>query len=326
MLLYHSSRWTLQEGRFDPCMGPLTEEEGHAWFASEPVPGIGPWLYVVELPEAEAARFEREVPHQPEGIRRFLLPPEKLGRARAYEFETLTGRPWNEFYVVLKDPAADRVTQPWSRIWASRTEAAEIQEYMDHPEAVLLSLTEHFKVEEDYVIQETQEFGGRKWALTLLAGTPPMWADFPHQWQRWVNHPAIQESAQDYIRTLVPEVARDVAHAARQTHKVAVAAAWQKVADKVGARLARTGGLGTIPAGSWTSILAMPIRIAQRIGGWEPPRAKPEFQNPETSGRVLLAAPGEEVPGTFPKVDPRREGRGIPARTFPLNLTLAQPA
>lgn len=111
----------------------------------------------------------------------------------------------------------------------------------------------------------------------------------------------VRESAIAYIREHIPEVNIDIDYALRQENKVNMARAWRIVADKVGSSIGTD--LGMMATHSWTAVNAIPQRIVSRMGGWEAPREKPEFEHPQRSGRILLANNYGVGPDVGPGVD-----------------------
>jgi hypothetical protein len=104
----------------------------------------------------------------------------------------------------------------------------------------------------------------------------------------------IQDSALNYIREEYPHLVSKIQYAQAQVNKLRMADAWQRVADQISEEL--NVPLGRLPVGSWTSVMAMPIRLAERVSShisprWLPPIPKPEYENPDKSGRILIATP-----------------------------------
>jgi hypothetical protein len=267
-------------------------------FTNIALPLKGENVFVLTIDDNEAKRYEYNAPLLQMGITYYRIPLDRLKRNVSYSpYSTVTGRSkWDEASVVLKSAHADRAAT-WSRIWTSRQGAVSVRRadtpYASPDYAVNIKLDTSFSQENDYIILETQQFGGKQWQLELLSGTAPLWADFPNRWNDWVWDSDVQESAVAFLVATFPSLASQVEYASGQTHKVNKIRAWRIVADDVGRALRRD--LGKIPAGSWTSVAAMPIRIAQRAGGWTPPKPKPEFEDPNESGRFLLVTPESAV-------------------------------
>jgi hypothetical protein len=264
-------------------------------FTDIALPLKGDSVFVLSIEDAEAKRYEFNAPLLQGGVRYYRIPLDRLKDLRHSRYSVVTGRPaWDEVEYLLKSAYADRAAS-WSRIWTSRPGAARAWRIVNTAQDCLVKvkLDKSFSQETDYIILETQQFGGKQWQLELLSGTAPLWADFPNRWNDWVWDADVQDSAIEFLVATFPSLASQVEYASSQTHKVNKIRAWRIVADDVGRELKRD--LGKIPAGSWTSVAAMPIRIAQRAGGWTPPRPKPEFENPNDSGRYLLVSPETET-------------------------------
>lgn len=318
MLLYHSARGKISEAGFEPLMAPahVPVPEGSVVFTDTPLSGVGPLVYVLNIPDQIALRFQIVVSLDPEGMRRFALPPSQFSAKdlHEYRFNQITGHEWDEFRVVLCDPQENPAAQPWSLVWVSRPGVAVVKDReQGKVEAVTIKLTPFFDPTEDYIIVEKRQYDGKKWDLSTIAGRVPMWADFPNHYARWAQNPEVIRSAADYLIEQVPAARLEVETARRQNTKSSMVRAWKVASERIGKEIRRP--LGDFKTGSWTSVSALPIRIAQRLGPWEPPIPKPEYVNPENSGRVLLASAdrhqGEQQAGATPfRAAPFSEARG----------------
>jgi hypothetical protein len=304
MLIYHTSQ--LSGAKFEPCdcNRDSLDREAHVCFTSVPLAGHGPWLYVLEVPESVLRTYEYSNPLHPQSVRYFALPLSVASsyEAHEYPYEALVGSSWREWDLVLRDPADPH--DKWSRLWVSRVGVATaVRKVEAGVEKAHVELTGLFDPSMDYVIVEHQKYGGRAFELELLAGTMPGWADFPSRWHAWANDPENRRSALDYIMEVAPETRSELLKTEyRSRGKLEKIQGWRRVAGMVSSHINRD--LGQIPAGSHTSVQAMPLRIAQRIGGWNPTLPKPEFESPESSGRVMLAAPTNIPPRV--NSDPRQ--------------------
>jgi hypothetical protein len=299
MLVYLMSKTSLGAAPFPGCDCGAAPD--HVCFFSRPLPGMGQWVYAVDLPHAVLEPGAAPKRLGSFEVVNYRVPKAQLAEAKRHEYaynEITGGQDWRRWALDL-EPKNDRDGRT-SKVWISRAGVALARPTGDATFQV--ELTELFNPHSDYVIMETTSCGGQKWELTPVAGVIPVWADHPQRWHAWVHDGRVRASALDYIRDAVPAVDQLVEHALKQTTKLGMMNAWNKVADKV-----ESAGfpLGRIHAASWTSVMAMPIRIAQRLSQhlaeeWIAPLPKPEFQDPATSGRVLLASPGTTVaaPGT----------------------------
>jgi hypothetical protein len=271
--------------------------------AEQPLAGIGPHVYSLNLSAAEVKRFGYENDLRPYRLQHVALPLTELrGRlSLAGDFGKVARRPWDSIVVTVDDARSNEVRHR-ARVWVSRPGVADAGRLSGSSDAdpdpkyegrtmIFARLLPNFHPSTDYVIAEYQTeradgtLGG--WRLSLIAGSAPAWAVFPLAWARWVRNGDVRESAIGYILSVVPEAQIDVTYARAKSGKANLARAWKNVANEVGRAIGRS--LGNLHEGSLTDVLAMPIRIAQRIGGWTPPKPKPEFAAPAESGRVLIA-------------------------------------
>jgi len=77
--------------------------------------------------------------------------------------------------------------------------------------------------------------------------------------------------------------------------------------------------IGMLASNSWTAVTAMPLRLALRMSNhvpeaWEPPMAKPENADPDSSGRVLLANSTGAFPTDGPGVGEKMANRYVMRR------------
>lgn len=297
MLIYHTSHG--REVSAGDC-GVGAPTDGNVCFYSQLLPGRGGWAHVTDVAENVIRRYEMNAPFLPEGVRMFSVPQEDVEgfEIHEYTYEELTGRDWRDLDVLLLDPKQYRETQEWSRVWTSRVGVVTLPTHTEEPggrETATLRLTALFDSDQDYVIMERQRFGGKKWDLFLLAGRAPMWADFPNQWHAWATDNKIIDSAIQHLLQVAPGASEEIERAARQTAKTDRVYGWRRAAVAIGREISRD--LGEIAAGSWTSVMSMPIRIAERVGTWQAPRPRPQYEDPTQSGRVLLVAPAAMEPG-----------------------------
>jgi hypothetical protein len=195
----------------------------------------------------------------------------------------------------------------WARIWASREGIASVTtviddhkylpgrlDYHEDHVAVDVETTGDFDPERDYILVEHKRspnpyLGGSssRESYELLFGKMPAWADFPRAWAAWVHDKNVQASAVDHILRRVPDARAEVEYAQRKRAKGTISGAWEVVARLCATATGRSmdGIWGT---GSWTAVEAIPIRIAQRLGGWSPPVPRPIY---EKNGAVLVAKP-----------------------------------
>jgi hypothetical protein len=274
-------------------------------FTDQPLAGFGDTVYIIELPEAKAKQFEftDSEPNLLKGVRYFDIPARDLHNVhvRVDSYRRMTGKMWNQWQIVLKEAKPDPA-HTTTKVWASRAGVCELR-WLDNKKGdqiVQVTLTEEFNLDEDYLVLETQHFFGRQWNLEVLAGTPPDWVEFPVAWSEWVQREDVQKSAVDYLKATFPNAVLAIQLAEGETEKVNKIRAWRIVAEKVSTELGRD--IGKINAGSRTSTLAMPLRIAERAGGWNPPIPRPEFVDANASGRICLASATEDEPEEIKEV------------------------
>lgn len=332
MILYFTTRRATltEEGHLLDCPFHVCRMAGftypHLCFATAPLSGKGENVFTIDIPQAEIAQYEYQNEFRPATIRFFALPhalvqryPITMGR---YEEYVVT--PWNQWVVPVLDRRADPATRllgRWAVIWMSREGVATAKVFRRAGEqrqltylSVEVQTTQYFDPEQDYIVvehhkeQQRQEGSVKQtWELETLAGVTPEWAIFPTAWANWAWDKQITQSAVEYILRHVPQVTREVEEAQRTESKGETAWAWRQVADKIG-RLLRID-LGKLAGHSWTAVQAMPTRIASRLSGhvagppWVPPRPKPEYSDPDQSGRVVLANPYGPFPTRGPGVD-----------------------
>jgi hypothetical protein len=305
MMLYHVTNEANIESLLS-SVGTASKRKASIIFTDTPLPLRGENVFVLTVDENEARRYEFSAPLMLEGVHYYRIAVDNEAAIKSLlvrPYIVVTGKPWNEATYTLKTGHPDKAGT-WARIWASREGVvrciSDSAPYAFSDYKVKLVLTPHFNMTDDYIIMETQMFGGKQWKLELLAGKAPLWADFGDRWNDWVWDADIQDSAISFLSQTFPGLASQIQMATSQTYKVNKIRAWRIVADDVGRELRRD--LGKIQAGSWTSVAAMPLRIAQRAGGWTPPKPKPEFQDPDQSGRHLLVTPPPDE-GTEPIED-----------------------
>ncbi len=292
MLVYHMNKVALGNRPFPSCDCGAGAPD-HVCFFNRPLPGMGPWVYAVDVPHNVLEKVASAQRLGAFEVVNYRVPSEALKDVAHHEYayhEITGGQDWKRWALDLQ-PKNDREGRT-SKVWVSRAGAALARPTGDA--GFQVELTELFNPYADYLIMETTSCGGQKWELTPLAGVIPGWADHPQRWHAWVHDSKVRAAALDYVRDAVPATEQLVEHALKQTTKLGMMNAWTKVADKVEAA---GYPLGRIHAASWTSVMAMPIRIAQRLSQhlaeeWDAPIPKPEYEKPEDSGRVLLASPG----------------------------------
>lgn len=306
MKLYLTSPYALEDkDPFPPCIRSVCRAYGyakpHVCLSAAPLLGAGEWVYEVEVADETLLSYEYRYPFRQETERFFAVPFKEvdgLGRVR-HAVSDLLGAPWDRWAI----PLQGKENQEWSLLWASGAEGVEahVSSGSAGPRAVV-SLTPSFNVNRDYLLQErhwkeTSEYGKtvERWEIRILAGVMPKWALFPWAWAQWVFDPRVQESAIAHILRRAPSVAPAIEFARSQTSLSNLGRAWRIVGESVSNEIGRD--IGMLGAHSKTATTAIPMRIAQRIGGWTPPRPKPEHEeNPHASGRVLVANPS----GAFP--------------------------
>ena len=194
----------------------------------------------------------------------------------------------------------------WARIWASRpgvakADVVEESHYVgkvgrmtphDDHVVVDVSITADFDPENDFLLVEYKRSanpylrGSRSQEkYELLAGVMPAWASFPEEWQRWVRNDVVLAAARAHIVEKVPETAAVVAFAERKQSKGNIRRAW----DEVRRICTQATGIEIdYPDGSWTATIAIPIRIAQKLGGFVPPVPRPVWQKRDETNSFLV--------------------------------------
>lgn len=281
-------------------------------FTDQPLAGYGDATYILDAPEGKLKQWEFTggEPNLIKGVRYFDIPARELSKfsIRTDSYRRLTGRSWNQWTILLQAKTPD-TARTVSQVWASRPGVALVK-YIDDKngdQLAEITLTDDFDVAEDYLILETRQFRGKQWNLELLVGVNPAWADFPAQWAEWVQDETVQKSAIEFLKQEFPDARPVIEIAENESDKLNRIHAWHLVTSKVEQALGRN--LGRINAGSRTSTLAMPIKIAEKIGTWVPPKPRPEYIDPDASGRELLAAPRKES-------EPEVRGTGVIMRRF----------
>jgi hypothetical protein len=299
----------------------LGNRKAYVVAASAPMACWGEWVFVLDISATEVTQYRVQNPLGPQdrSVEFFYIPVARAASVVATPYKLLTGREWNETVVTVMDRRAKRpkdTSVEWSLLWGSRRDLAELLVIHTSPTLVQVSvrLAKDFDFSRDYLCVETHTeranervVGGVKesWWLGHLAGFAPDWATFPPAWKTWVYDTEVQQSAEEYILDHVPEAALAFAEARGYTDKQNVISGWHVVKDIVDRELKRELGsdvtVGKLASNSWTALTAMPLRLAQRLGNyvtdqWEPPMPKPDFADPETANRVLLANPT----GTYP--------------------------
>jgi hypothetical protein len=332
MILYHTTHrkdlFVSPEERDTNSVARQWFDSTHFVFATEPLVGVGPWVFEIDIPFNEVEPCMYTNIHRRERATHYAVPWQQAVDAspKVEAYEDLTGSPWNSFVVDVLDKRARKgekeLVGSWALIWASRegVARARVAERTDDVLSLRVDLTSEFDPSRDYiVVEEHEEFAQelnspRKetWALFTLAGQAPRWQLFPSEWQEWVNNPEVTESAVRYLMRVMPSMVRDIEYAQHLESKHSRLRAWRnvgdKIADELSTRLRRDVDLGKFAGNSWTAVLAVPLRIAKRLGSyvgeeWVPPVPQPEFQHPDQSGRVLLANNYGAYPTRGPGVD-----------------------
>lgn len=332
MILYLTSNRpsVVENGRVvAPCPATVCRARGmtfpHLCFATEPLTGLGNFVYHAEVPVAVAEKYEYDNDFRTEGtVRCFALPHEvvvTLTLTRS-TYEEITGNPWNHWTITVLDR---RGTTPgllgkWAVVWQSRDGIFSARVGHKTPEKYLsveVTATQEFDPEKDYLVVENHEEYQKEsgpgiketWRLLTQAGITPQWVIFPSLWENWVWDDSVRNSAIDYLMRNIPECRQVIEFANRMESKSNVARSWRDVSDRLNLALSRKLGrniyLGKFGSHSWTAVRAMPMRIAERVSSnisapWHPPRPKPVFQHPNDSGRVILA----NLYGAYPKHGP----------------------
>jgi hypothetical protein len=332
MILYHTTQnadaFASAGDRDHNTVARQWFDANHFTFAAEPLAGYGPYVYSIEVPTSVVEPFMFSNIHRRERASHYALPRQVVvdSQPTRETYHDLTGSAWNSFLVDVMDRRPRKgetdLVGMWSLVWISREGIAKarVAERKDDLLTLQIETTSEFDPTKDYVVlEEHEEFlAGRNeppketWALFTLAGQAPQWQIFPTAWQNWVSDASVAQSAIAYMMRMVPEVQRDIEYAQHLESKHNRARAWRNVADQMATllsrQLRRSVDLGKFAGHSWTAVLAIPLRIAMRLGAyvgeeWVPPLPKPEFQHPESSGRVLLANNYGAYPSRGPGVD-----------------------
>lgn len=118
----------------------------------------------------------------------------------------------------------------------------------------------------------------------FLAGVCPAWVNFPLEWGAWIRNEHVKTSAYNYIFARAPQTIPMIwcwlsMVEAGQESLLSSYSEWLYVAElclpkqAVDALTNKTAGRGL----SQLSVEAMPIRIAQKLGGWIPPIPHPTY-------------------------------------------------
>jgi hypothetical protein len=261
-------------------------------FTDQPLAGYGDATYIIEANEGFLKQWEFTggEPNLIKGVRYFDIPARELSKFRVREdsYRRLTGREWNQWLVLLQAAHSDRA-ETTSLIWASREGIVTTNVFEKGGDQwVSLTLTDDFDPTEDYLILETRQYNGQKWSLEILVGVNPGWADYPAQWAEWVRNGEVQKSAIDFLKQQFPTLHQLIDMAAEERVPHNQVHGWSLIVSKIEQL---TGRQFHIQGASRTSILAMPIKLAEKIGGWTPPEPRPEYIDPKASGRIRVAAP-----------------------------------
>lgn len=305
-------------------------KEPHLCFTTEPLPGLGQYVYMVDIPAHLIEKYEYENEFREEKTRYFAIPLSLLKQypVERNTFEQVTARPWNKWTVTVLDRRAVKghgdSRGKWAVVWASRPGVASAKVYRRSDKDYLsieVTATSDFDPEKDYLVVENHEEMDRisgpgtkeTFKLVTIAGPTPQWVIFPSEWQKWVWDRQVTNSAIDYITSHAPHVKEDVRYAMQKDSKQNKARSWRIVADEVGrtlsAKLGERIDLGKLAGHSWTSVAAMPHRIANRMSQhlpyapWVPPMPQPEYASPEESGRYALANLHGPYPTRGPGID-----------------------
>jgi hypothetical protein len=356
MLLYFTTpRDSLvDKGQVVTCPLRVCRTEGftapHLCFATEPIAGQGQYVHSVDIPETEVTPYEYQNDFRRERARFFAIPHALLAKyeARRETYESRTGTPWNRWVVPVLDrrpTGRGHSLGSWALVWMSRDGIAgarverkrEGQAHQAQYLSIEVTATSEFDPERDYIVVEIHEESERQvgqgtketWRLETVAGVTPRWAIFPTAWQNWVWDERVTNSAVRYLLTIAPHLQADVNYAMQKDSKHNKARAWRNVADEVARVVSRKLNtrvdLGKLAGHSWTAVAAMPHRIAMRLSQnlpdtpWVPPRPKPEYENPEESGRILLANLYGAYPKRGPGVDHAPQDRPYTGREGELN-------
>ena len=200
----------------------------------------------------------------------------------------------------------------WARVWTSNKDGISVtiaEEKHDvtpgsrlkyHHDHIVVAITPNESFgPDDYVVIERKFSSnpnskptGNKESFELLFGKMPLWANFPEAWQKWVN--GMREEAVKFLETLEPYGAGSPLnkHAYQHSLELAVGSkkktrtAWEEVQDILKDR----GILKYEPRHTmtWTGTQAMPVKIAKACG-WTPSIPQPKWEEPNKSGRILIA-------------------------------------
>ena len=346
-LYFTSNRTAVLDGDSPPTphgsygqSGGSAPDDSKVRFSTEPSPGQGVNVFSADIAQDVVSRFEYKDPFRPGRARWFALPVDLVRTLdlKRETFENVTGTPWNQWVVPVLDrrvPRNSTLRGKWAIIWVSRDGVASAKVSKKVEDVVLevevTTLTE-FDPERDYILVEHHEEMAKEggagtketWSLETLAGRTPQWAVFPTAWQEWVWNRDVVNSAVRYILKYAPSLKDEVNFAMGRDSKLNKTRAWRNVNDEVGRALSRKLNqpidLGRLAGHSWTAVAAMPLRIAMRMSQhlpndpWNPPVAKPEYENPETSGRVCLANLYGAYPRRGPGVDHAPQDRPFTGR------------
>jgi hypothetical protein len=327
MILYHTtSRPDLMESSSGSSPAIV--------FATEPLSGLGPWVYSIDLPLTKVANYMLgNSAYRREGCSFYALPSQLVAESSPAReaYSDITGAAWNSFVVDVLDRRPKKgetdLLGTWALVWMSRdgVARARVAERADNLLSLTVDTTSEFNPERDYIVLEQhEEFsapGGQHketWRLFTVAGRTPQWQAFPTEWQDWVSNTDVASSAMKYLIEIAPSLTREIEYAHFLESKHNRARAWRDVADRLASLLSREQGrtvdLGKFAGHSWTAVMAIPLRIAMRVSQqtgseWVPPIPKPEFQHPDESGRVLLANNYGAFPTRGPGVDHSTQDR-----------------
>ena len=197
----------------------------------------------------------------------------------------------------------------WARVWVSRPgvatyEVVEEDHFVGKPGrmtphkdrvVVEVSVTDAFDQEKDFLLVERKRSANpnlrgssSRERYELLAGVMPAWASFPEAWQRWVQDRDVLDTAADHIVVKVPDAEDAVDYARRKSSKGNRRRAWGEVAYICSEA---TGKEIDYPDMSWTAVRAIPIRIAQKLGGFMPPVPRPKWEERNEANSFLLVSP-----------------------------------
>ena len=115
-------------------------------------------------------------------------------------------------------------------------------------------------------------------------------------WHDWVTNGDVQRSAVQFILSQLPSAKEAVDTALEANDAQTLTLAWLVVADIAEAVKGRSFPYRQIlPKNNWTSVLAMPLRLAKKLGDrntrWTPALPEPLYMDPEKSERVLFVDP-----------------------------------